>query len=186
MRSPFARAVLALALVLPTIADAGARTIAFAAAPAQVRKDLLSIFADCGAKPAAVRSKARIEIAPIGGRGHKDYIFAFSQDSWPRSKTTDDFPGGGMCDANYSWTVLWMDVGGGHYQQRIIKNSDVVSKGDQYMILEAGCDAASTDGPWWSFGWVLAWNAKHRTFDPLTQCGKIEAATDWLKAHGYN
>lgn len=190
MRSPIARAALAsglaIVLALPAAAVAAPKRTPYAAAPAQVRKDLARIFADCGAKPDLIRSTARFHTAPVGGRGHRDYLFTFAND-WPRPFKSDDYPKGGRCNGNYAWTVLWMDLGGGRYQQHVLENGAVVAKGDDYAVLQAGCDDGhAADGPVSSRAWVLAWNAKHRTFDPLTQCGKTEAATEWLKAHGYN
>ncbi|MGA0603104.1 hypothetical protein ACO2Q3_20520 [Caulobacter sp. KR2-114] len=183
MRTSFVRAALALILALPSAAGAAPRYTPYAAAPAQVRKDLMKIFAECGTRPEVVRSTARLETAPVGGPGRKDYLFSFGKDDWPREFKSEEYPAGGRCNSNYSWTVLWMDLGGGRFQQRVLADGAVVAKGGRYLVVESGCKATA-EGPPASYAWVLAWNARHHTFEPQTRCETLDEATQWLKAQG--
>lgn len=158
------------------------KKVYFGQAPAQVRRDLLSIFAECGTSPEIVRSTAIVEQGPYGGPGRRDFKFAFTKADWPRKWNSVEYPSHGRCTGNYEWLVLWMSLPNGNYKELVLVGDSLIAKRERYLIFDVGCG----EGPWWSSGHFASWNTTRQAFVPVTKCMKKGSAAAWITAHGYD
>jgi hypothetical protein len=157
-------------------------------APKQVQRNLIEYFAGCDIPARITRSAARLDVGPIGGPGRKDYYFGFLGDYWKAPASALDHLGQG-CMPNHYWSLIWMNVGSGRYEELEEDNVSIYIKQLQILIVNPAhhCDLKtwSRARAWWDCVRFQTWDARSAKFRPLTPDMTLDDADAWAKAHGY-